>query len=77
MLEVGFKPNSTPQNQLVRWGLHLTYILWIVLISSRCGTSNTSCPARKCARWASRSEPELLLTELIEQDFDCCGCLFR
>jgi len=41
MLEVGFKSNSTPQNRLVRWGLHLTYILWIGLIFSRCGTSNT------------------------------------
>jgi len=36
MLEVGFKPNSTPQNQLVS-----TYILWNCIISSRCGTSNT------------------------------------
>jgi len=41
LLEVGLKPNSTPQNRLVRWGLHLTYILWIGLISSQCGTSNT------------------------------------
>jgi len=40
MLEVSFKPNSTPQNRLVRWGLHLTYILWNCLISSRYGTSN-------------------------------------
>jgi len=24
---VGLKSNSTPQNRLVRWGLHLTYIL--------------------------------------------------
>jgi len=41
MLEVGFKPNSITQNRLVRWGLHLNYILWIGLISSWCGTSNT------------------------------------
>jgi len=41
MLEVSFKPNSTPQNRLVRWGLHPTYILWIDLNSSRCATSNT------------------------------------
>jgi len=41
VLKVGFKPNSTPQNRLVRCGLHLTYILWNCLISSRCGTSNT------------------------------------
>jgi len=41
MLEVDFKPNSTPQNWLIRWGLHPTYILWNCLISSRCGTSNT------------------------------------
>jgi len=38
---VGFKSNSTLQNRLLRWGLHLTYILWIGLISSRYGTSNT------------------------------------
>jgi len=37
----GFKPNSTPQNRLVRWDLHLIYILLNGLISSRCGTSNT------------------------------------
>jgi len=42
LLEVGFKPNSTPQNWFVRWGLHLTYILWNCLISSRCRTSNTA-----------------------------------
>jgi len=41
MLEVGFKPNSTPQNRLVRLGLHLTYILWNCLTSSQFGTSNT------------------------------------
>jgi len=41
VLEVGFKPNLTLQNRLVRWDLHLTYILWIGLISSRCGTPNT------------------------------------
>jgi len=41
VLEMSFKLNSTPQNQLVRWGLHLIYILWNCLISSRCGTSNT------------------------------------
>jgi len=28
MLEMSFKPNSTPQNRLVKWGLQLTYILW-------------------------------------------------
>jgi len=28
MLEVKFKPNSTPQSRLVRWGLHPNYILW-------------------------------------------------
>jgi len=33
MLEVDFKSNSIPQNQLKRWGLYL--------ISSRCGTSNS------------------------------------
>jgi len=31
MLEVSFKSNSIPQNWLVRWGLHLTYIYEIVL----------------------------------------------
>jgi len=41
VLEVGFKPNSTLQDQLVKWDLHLTYILWISLISSRRGTTNT------------------------------------
>jgi len=41
MLEVDFKLNSTLQNQLVKWGLHLTYILWIGLIFSWCETSNT------------------------------------
>jgi len=41
MLEMEFKPNSTPQNRLVRWGLHHIYILWNCLISSRCETSNT------------------------------------
>ena len=40
MFEVGFKPNSTPQNRLVRWGLHHTYILWNYLILSRGGISN-------------------------------------
>jgi len=40
MLEVEFKPNSTPQNQLVRWGLHSSYILWNCLISGRYETSN-------------------------------------
>jgi len=35
-----FKPNSTPQNWLVRWGLHPTYILWNCLISSLCETFN-------------------------------------
>jgi len=40
MLEVGFKSNSTPQNWLVRWDLHLTYILWIVF--SWCETSNNT-----------------------------------
>jgi len=34
MLEVNCKLNSTPQNWFVRWGLHLTYILWNCLISS-------------------------------------------
>jgi len=43
---VDFKPNSTPQNRLVRWGLHLTYILWNFPISSRCQTSNTP-PSRR------------------------------
>jgi len=40
MLDMSFKSNSTPQNRFVRWGLHLIYILWIDLISSRRGTSN-------------------------------------
>jgi len=40
MLEVGFKPNSISQNQLIRWDLHLTYILWNDLISGRYETSN-------------------------------------
>jgi len=26
-LEVSFKRNSIPQNRLIRWGLHFTYIL--------------------------------------------------
>jgi len=33
MLEVDFKPNSTPQNRLVRWGLHLTYIYYELALS--------------------------------------------
>jgi len=37
---VDFKPNSTPQNRFVMRGLYLTYILWIRLIFSWCGTSN-------------------------------------
>jgi len=36
VLEVGFKPNSIPQNQFVRWSLHITYILWNCFIYSRC-----------------------------------------
>jgi len=43
MVEVGFKPNLNPQNQLVKWVLYLTHILWNYLISNRCGTSNTLC----------------------------------
>jgi len=35
-------PLAARQNRLVRWGLHLTYILWNCLIFSRCGTSNYS-----------------------------------
>jgi len=46
LLEVGFKPNSIPQNQLVRWGLHPTYILWIDLIFGQYGTSNTPSHAK-------------------------------
>jgi len=42
MLEVNFKSNSIPQNQLVRWSLHRTYIPWNDLISNRCETSNTN-----------------------------------
>jgi len=30
MLKVGFKPNAVPQNWLVRWGLLLIYILYIM-----------------------------------------------
>jgi len=37
MLEVSFKRNPILQNQLIRWGLHFIYILWIDFI---CGTSN-------------------------------------
>jgi len=39
MLEVGFKHNSIPKPACkMRFAPH---ILWISLISSRCGTSNT------------------------------------
>jgi len=48
MLVVSFKPNSTPQNQLGRWGLHFTYILWNCLIFCRCGTSNKDPKIQNC-----------------------------
>jgi len=35
ILEVSLKFNSIPQNQLIRWSLFFTYILWNYLISSR------------------------------------------
>jgi len=53
MLEVNFKSNSTLQNQLVRWGLHLTYILWIGFISSRCETSNKYRSAQSSSPWSN------------------------
>ena len=48
MLEVEFKSNWTPQNWLVRWGLHPTYIVWNCLISGWCGTSNPPSPHPSC-----------------------------
>jgi len=39
--KIEFKPNSTLQNQFVKWGLYLLISWKFIFISSQCEISNT------------------------------------